>query len=247
MSLIVKLSNHTARMTPRAISLFALVTALAAGCNTRSSQNEPAKAAPAPHHEHSSGSERGLPDLQTYAHRLDNPARDEWQRPEEVIELLECSPGMTAVDLGAGTGYFLRHLSVAVGDEGRVLALDLNLATIDVLLARIQIEDLENVRPAVAAPDDPGLAKRSVDRILIANTWHHISGRVDYAEKLLASLRPGGLLLIVDFTMDSPDGPPPTRRLARHTVAAELEAAGFVVQILEESLPYQYVIAGRVP
>ena len=154
---------------------------------------------------------------------------------------------MTAVDLGAGTGYFLRHLSVAVGDEGRVLALDLNLATIDVLLARIQIEDLENVRPAVAAPDDPGLAKRSVDRILIANTWHHISGRVDYAEKLLASLRPGGLLLIVDFTMDSPDGPPPTRRLARHTVAAELEAAGFVVQILEESLPYQYVIAGRVP
>ncbi len=83
------------------------------------------------------GSERGLPELQTYAHRLDEPSRDAWQRPEEVIELLECHPGMT-VDLGAGTGYFLRYLSVAVGDEGRVLALDIEPGTIDRLLARIE-------------------------------------------------------------------------------------------------------------
>jgi predicted methyltransferase len=154
---------------------------------------------------------------------------------------------MTAVDLGAGTGYFLRYLSVAVGDEGRVLALDIEPATIDWLLARIEREELRNVQPAVVTPDDPALAAHSVDRILIVNTWHHISGRVDYAEKLVPPLRPGGLLLIVDFTMDSPEGPPPERRLTRNTVVAELEAAGFVVQILEESLPYHYVLVGRVP
>jgi predicted methyltransferase len=99
----------------------------------------------------------------------------------------------------------------------------------------------------VVTPDDPALAAHSVDRILIANTWHHISGRVDYAGKLLTPLRSGGLLLIVDFTMDSPGGPPPERRLSSNTVVSELEAAGFVVQILKESLPYHYVIAGRVP
>jgi len=235
------------RITPRAIPLFALVTALSAGCNTRSSPNEPAAVAAGPHQEHSSGSERGLPNVQTYAHRLDEPSRDAWQRPEEVIELLECRPGMTAVDLGAGTGYFLRYLSVAVGDEGRVLALDIEPATIDWLLARIEREELRNVQPAVVTPDDPALAAHSVDRILIVNTWHHIAGRVDYAEKLVPPLRPGGLLLIVDFTMDSPEGPPPERRLTRNTVVAELEAAGFVVQILEESLPYHYVLVGRVP
>jgi predicted methyltransferase len=86
-----------------------------------------------------------------------------------------------------------------------------------------------------------------VDRILVVNTWHHISNRVSYAEKLLAALRPGGLLLIVDFTMDSPEGPPPRLRLTNDTVVRELETAGFTVDVVEESLPYQYVIGGRVP
>ena len=247
MSLIVKPRSLVIRITSRAIPLIALVTALCAACNTRSSPDQPAAIAPGPHQEHSSGSERGLPELQTYAHRLDEPSRDAWQRPEEVIELLGCRPGMTVVDLGAGTGYFLPYLSVAVGDEGRVIPLDLEPSTIAWLHTRIEKEGLRNVHPAVVAPDDPALAVHSVDRILVANTWHHISGRVDYAEKLLLSLRPGGLLLIVDFTMDSPEGPPTERRLSSNTVVAELEAAGFVVQVLKESLPYHYVVVGRVP
>jgi hypothetical protein len=53
-------------------------------------------------------------------------------------------------------------------------------------------------------------------------------------------------LLIVDFTMDSPVGPPPQKRLTHDTVVRELEAAGFVAEVVEESLPYQYAVAGRV-
>jgi cyclopropane fatty-acyl-phospholipid synthase-like methyltransferase len=154
---------------------------------------------------------------------------------------------MTIVDLGAGTGYFLRYLSKAVGREGRVLALDISRSSIDWMSARVEREELGNVRPEIVAPDDPALAPRSVDRILVANTWHHISNRLDYAEKLLTALRPEGLLLIVDFTIDSPEGPPPEMRLTHDTVLRELEAAGFATEILEEALPYHYVIAGRVP
>ena len=234
-------------MTARAIPLLALVTALGAACNGRPAQNEPGGTAPAATHEHSAGSEHAFPDPQTYAHLLDDPSRDEWQRPEEVIELLECRPGMTAVDLGAGTGYFIGYLSEAVGREGRVLALDTESSQIDVMFARIEQEKLRNVRPDIVPPDDPTLTPRSVDRILVVNTWHHVSDRVAYAEKLLGGLRPGGLLLIVDFTMDSPVGPPPERRLTSDTVVRELEAAGFATEVVAESLPYQYVVAGRVP
>jgi predicted methyltransferase len=198
-------------------------------------------------HEHSSGSEEGFPDPQTYAHRLDDPTRDEWQRPEDVIELLECRPGMTAVDLGTGTGYFLSYLSKAVGARGRVLAVDVDPGLMNAMPARLEREELQNVQLRLVTPDDPALTPRSVDRILVVNTWHHISSRVSYAEKLFAALRPGGLLLIVDFTMDSPEGPPPRKRLTSDTVVRELEAAGFTVEVSEESLPYQYVIAGQVP
>lgn len=229
------------------MSLLALVTALSLGCNTRSSQNDATTPPPAHSPERSSGSERGLPDLSTYAHRLDDPSRDEWQRPEEVVALLGCRPGMTAVDLGAGTGYFLSYLSAAVGAQGRVLALELSASTVDFLSRRIETEGLPNVQPLLVTPDDPVLAAHSVDRILIANTWHHISGRLDYAAKLLAALRPGGAVMIVDFRMDSPEGPPRDHRLTHDTVVGELESAGFEVQVLEESLPYHYIVTGRVP
>jgi predicted methyltransferase len=234
-------------MTPKAIPLLALVTALCAACNGRSSRSEQTAAAPVATHEPSSGFEHDFPDPQTYAHRLDDPARDEWQRPQEVVGLLRCEQRMTAVDLGAGTGYFIGYLSEAVGGEGRVLALDTEQSMVDTMVVRIERDELPNVRPTVVSPDDPALVPRSVDRVLVVNTWHHISERVAYAEKLLAGLRPGGLLLIVDFTMESPVGPPPHKRLTHDTVLRELEAAGFVAKVVEESLPFQYAVVGRVP
>lgn len=234
-------------MTPRAIPLLALVTALSGGCNGRSAQNQPESASATGTHEHSAGSEHGFPDPQTYAHRLDDPARDDWQKPAEVVGHLECRPGMTAVDLGAGTGYFLGYLSEAVGPRGRVLALDTERAMVDAIDARIERDGLRNVKPDLIRADEPALTPRAVDRILIVNTWHHIREREAYAKKLLAALAPGGLLLIVDFTAESPHGPPPEMRLTHDTVRAELEAAGFETTLVDASLPYQYVVAGRLP
>ncbi|MDH3654897.1 MAG: methyltransferase domain-containing protein [Myxococcales bacterium] len=234
-------------MTLKALPLLALVTALGVGCNGRSAENPPKAAGPAGVHEHSTGSEHGFPDPQTYADRLDDPGRDDWQMPEVVVERLGCRPGMTVVDLGAGTGYFVGYLSEAVGRRGRVLALDTDRSMVDRMDERIERDGLGNVKAGVIGADDPGLAPGSVDRILIVNTWHHISNRVAYAEKLLASLGRGGLLLIVDFTIESPHGPPPQMRLTDDTVRRELEAAGFATELLEQPLPYQYIVAGRLP
>ena len=234
-------------MTPRAIPLLALVTALCAACNGRSSGSEPGPAAPVLGEERSSGSGHEFADPATYAQRLDDPERDEWQRPTEVVELLECRPGMTAVDLGAGTGYFVGYLSEAVGKEGRVLALDPEQSMIDAMNLRIERDDLRNVQPSLVAFDDPGLEPASVDRVLIVNTWHHISDRLSYARKLRAAMRPRSLLLIVDFTMESPLGPPPHKRLTYDTVMRELEAAGLSAELVKESLPHQYVVASRLP
>jgi len=229
-------------MTRRAIPLLALVTALSGGCNGRSSESADGAAAT---EEHSAGAERGLPEVGTYSHRLDDPSRDGWQKPEEIVALLDFRPGATVVDLGAGTGYFLPYLSRAVGDDGRVLGLDIAPETIDWIRDRAEQEGLHNVDARTVAPNDPGLERRSADRILVVNTWHHINGRVAYAKKLLPALRRGGALLIVDFTMEAPIGPPTAKRLTIDTVVAELEAAGFETEVLEESLPYQYVVAGR--
>jgi predicted methyltransferase len=152
---------------------------------------------------------------------------------------------MTVVDLGAGTGYFVRYLSEAVGSSGQVLALDADRSMVEAMQARVEREELQNVEPRLVPQDDPELPPGSVDRILVVNTWHHISHRLAYADKLRAALRPGGQLLIVDFTMESPHGPPSQMRLTSDTVRRELEAVGFEAEIVEAPLPYQYLVAGR--
>jgi len=51
--------------------------------------------------------------------------RDRWQRPLDVLRVLDLRPGNTVVDLGSGAGYFALKLSSAVGERGQVLAVDL--------------------------------------------------------------------------------------------------------------------------
>lgn len=235
-------------MSPIVRSFFCLFGILGTlGCGAGASPNRPSTEEMEPTgREHTMGAERGLPEVETYGHRLDDPSRDAWQRPTEVVALLECQPGATVVDLGVGTGYFLPHLSRAVGSGGAVLGLDISEPTIDRVRERAEEEGLTNVEVRVVAPDDPALERRSVDCVVVINTWHHIAGRVAYAKRLREALRAGGQLLIVDFTMESPKGPPTDKRLTPATVAAELEEAGFQARLVEESLPYQYVILGVV-
>jgi cyclopropane fatty-acyl-phospholipid synthase-like methyltransferase len=177
---------------------------------------------------------------------FDDPARDEWQKPQEVMARLELEPGMTVADIGAGTGYFERYLSLGVGLGGKVLALDVEPDMVRHLGERAKRDGLTNVIPKQVAHDDPGLAPQSVDRVLIVNTWHHIADRERYAGKLAAALVKGGRVVIVDYTLDSPSGPPKQERIPPEKVAQELAAGGLEPEIVVESLPRQYIVVGKV-
>lgn len=150
-------------------------------------------------------------DTERFAAMFDAPDRDAWQRPARVVSFLDLAPGETAVDLGTGTGYFLPFLSAAVGQGGHVLAVDNEPAMVEYVAARARREGLTQVLPTTtAADDDPGLGEGSADAILIVDTWHHLPNRASYAQHLRRALRPDGVLLVVDFTMETEEGPPPS-------------------------------------
>lgn len=180
-----------------------------------------------------------------YAERWNDPARDKWQKPGEVMTVLGVEKGMTVVDLGTGTGYFVPHLAKTVGPTGKVLALDVEEPMVEYVKNRVLDEDMDNVEARVVAYDDPGLSAESVDRVLTVNTWHHIQNREAYVEKLASGLKPGGTVAVVDYTLDSPHGPPRDHKLDPEQVKEELEAGGLSAQIVEEDLPRQYVVIGR--
>ncbi len=238
------------------LAIFAAL--VAAGCGgapaPRTSTPPPAPhgahgdhAGAAHHGHHADHAAHDFADATRWAAVFDDPARDAWQKPDEVVALLAPGPGQIVADLGAGTGYFERYLTRAVGGAGKILALYSEPAMVAHIAARATAELWSNVVAQVVAADDPGLPTAGVDRILIVDTWHHLPDRARYAAKLAAALRPGGTLAVVDFTLDAPMGPPPAARLAATTVAAELTAAGLAAHVADESLPHQYVVLATKP
>jgi uncharacterized protein (DUF952 family)/SAM-dependent methyltransferase len=175
------------------------------------------------------------------------PSRDEWQRPRQVISLMGISPGMTVADIGAGTGYFTEHLSEAVGPEGTAIGLDLEPSRVEFIRQRAEQEGWRNVQAHLVGPDAPTLDASSVDRVLIVNTWHHIAQRAAYAARLREALRPGGAVFVVDYTREAERGPPVDHLVLPEEVAAELEAGGLRPEIIEGTLPDQFVVAGWRP
>jgi arsenite methyltransferase len=173
-----------------------------------------------------------------FARVLDDPARDGWQKPHEVVMALGLKSNEIVADIGAGTGYFSKRFA---RHAGKVYAVDIAQMLLD--KAKQQEKSLEIV---LAAPDDPHLAPASVDTIFICNTLHHIERRPAYYAKLTAALRPGGRLVIIDFhKRPTPVGPPMKDRIAEADCVKELAAAGFRKTNEWKMLPTQYFLEFR--
>lgn len=217
------------------IEIVVTVTVLLACGGART---EPRRAEPAP-------LVHRFEDPARWSKEFDDPARDAWQKPQDIVNAMAIAPGMTVADVGAGTGYFERYLSRAVGPSGVVLAVDVEPSMVGWLEQRAKHDHWGNVHAELGAVDDPKLPPGHVDRVLVVDTWHHIPSRAAYAAKVRAALAPGGTLTIVEFTRDSPRGPPAPHRIAPEALEAELRAAGFTTSRVAIELPYQYVVVGR--
>jgi ubiquinone/menaquinone biosynthesis C-methylase UbiE len=182
-------------------------------------------------------------DVEKWVKVFDDPARDEWQRPREVVEALGPRPGMIAADLGAGTGYFTRHLAKAVAPNGFVLAIDTEPGMVKHLGERAANERIGNIVPVLAAPDNPFLPPGRVDLVLIVDTYHHIDDRLNYFERLKGSLAPRGRVAIIDFhKRPLPVGPSMEHKLAREFVIDEMREGRWSLVDERTFLPHQYFL-----
>lgn len=245
-------------MTSRVIlSLMIVVAAGTAGCGQRKEvavtdandtaiKQEPEKEErpeqePPRHGDH----KHAFTDPAEKAKKWNDPERDTWQHPEEIVAALALKPGATVTDVGAGTGYMVAHLSKAVGEDGTVVAIDAEAAMIDYLAKRSAELGPARIVSRQVGPDDPELQPASVDGVLTLDTWHHVKGREAYAKKVYEGLKQGGRFVVVDYEPDADVGPPKEMRLEPAQVKKQLEAAGFRVEVVRESMPRHYMVVGH--
>ena len=191
--------------------------------------------AQAPHtHEHA------FENADKWAEVFDDPKRDGWQKPHEVIQALALKPDAIVADIGAGTGYFSVRFAHLL-PKAKIYAVDVEPDMVQHLAARAKREQLSNVMAVQAAPDDPKLPQK-VDLAFLVDTYHHIDDRVGYFSRLKASLAPQGRIAIIDFTLDSEIGPPPRARMEPEQVKRELTRAGFKLADERLFLPNQYFL-----
>ncbi len=197
-------------------------------------------------HAHHSGPERdqhGNPrQLKAYLERLLSPDRDEWQKPDEVIEALKIE-GRTVAEVGAGPGYFTLRLAEAVGRKGTVLAVEVEPKLLGILRDRLDENEVSNVTPVLALAEDPLLPRASCDVILAVNSFHHFHELPAYLRKLKGALKRRGRIVNVDFhDRETPVGPPVDHRLSRSDFLAAARKAGLHLVREHEFLPYQYFL-----
>ena len=168
-------------------------------------------------------------DMQEYLRKLDDPARDEWQKPDEVLRSLELPPGAVVGEIGAGTGYFTLRLARMAA---HVFASEAAPQMLEVLRERLAASALRNVTPVLGLADDPFLPSGRCDLILNVNAYHHFPEPPSFLRRIKRALRPGGRIAIVDFH----------EKVEKGQVLAETSAAGLRLAAEHAFLPQQHFL-----
>jgi ubiquinone/menaquinone biosynthesis C-methylase UbiE len=163
---------------------------------------------------------------------------------------LHLRPGNVVADVGCGRGYFLFRFAEAVGDEGKVLGVDISERALDAARERAQEQDVTNVEFVLSEPTDTKLQPDSVDVACICMVLHHVP--TDQQQPLLGSvaksLKPGGYLYVIDVKQGVET---PFRwhgeQLPREELTQKATAAGLTLNADFYCLRYQYFIRFMKP
>jgi arsenite methyltransferase len=182
-------------------------------------------------------------DPKAYIGALEDPKRDAYQKPHEVVHALGLKSGEVIADIGAGSGYFTFHLARHVGPKGKVYAVDVSPDMIRHINRRIRDARANNVASVLAEPDDPLLPEQSVNRFFVCDVWHHVQNQTKYLSLMKKMLKEDGEVIIIDFhKADIPVGPPPQMKIAREDLLKQMESNGFRLRQEHTFLPYQYFL-----
>ena len=152
----------------------------------------------------------------------------------QLAEVLALEPGMTLADVGAGGGAMSVVMAKWLGPAGRVYATDLRSEQLAEIRAAVAENGLSNVIVLEGAESSTNLPAECCDAIFLRDVYHHLTRPYEIDASLLAALKAGGRLAIIDFPPEAgsnvPAGVPDDRGghgIPPPVILAEVTRAGF--------------------
>lgn len=179
---------------------------------------------------------------------LERPEREAEERPQLLIDSLAIKPGQTIADLGAGSGYYSFRIAPLVGEQGRVLAVDIEPRMLRIISERAKRERVENVFTVLGTPRDPNLGEpnlpaNSVDLLFMVDVYHELEYPLEMMLKVREALKPGGRVALIEYRAEDPKVMiKPVHKMTERQIIRELTAAGFRHQKTVRTLPLQHLV-----
>lgn len=182
-------------------------------------------------------------------HRLEDPDRQQLFPVDHILSLAGVKPNLTVADIGVGTGYFAIPVAKLIAP--------LPLYGVDV-----SPEMLAHLRNKLAQPAMPkniqlsngeatatNLPDACCDVVLLSAVWHEIDDTSAALAEFERILRPGGRLVLIDWSPDGvrPPGPPLEHRISLATVRDTLAGSNWKTVRVEEINSSIYLAVAQRP
>ena len=174
---------------------------------------------------------------------LDRSERETEEAPDQALDIIGIKRGSVVADIGAGSGYMTIRMARRVGSNGAVYANDIQQPMLDLLDQRLKKGKITNVRPILGTPDDPKLPADSIEMALLVDVYHEFSQPQAMLRHLHAALKTGGRLVLLEYRKEDPSIPiRPEHKMSVAEAKMEVEAEGFKLGRVDDSLPRQHVL-----
>lgn len=174
---------------------------------------------------------------------LERPERETEENVEGALDAIGLKPGMTAAEIGAGTGYVSLRMAQRVGPNGKVYATDLQRPMLDVLRQNAAKAGVRNVETILGGEADPKLPAGQIDLIILVDVYHEFSQPQKMLAGIRAALKPDGRLVQLEYRKEDPAVPILLdHKMSVAEARTEVEAEGFKLAQVIESLPRQHIL-----
>jgi precorrin-6B methylase 2 len=179
----------------------------------------------------------------TGADWLDRSERESEENPDGALDAIVIKPGMVVADVGAGTGYMSLRLAKRVGPSGKVYAEDVQPEMLRRLRQNAAEAKLNNIQTVLGGEADPKLPPNTLDLILLVDVYHEFSQPQKMLRKMRESLKADGRLVLLEYRKEDPSIPiRPEHKMSVQEVKLEVEAEGFHLDQVLETLPRQHIL-----